>query len=565
MTLTLKDINSAATGSFSYLHFSKISILQDTFKVEGQSSTDLLLHQKLKKNHQRSCKRYVKHSGREFCDAKDVGESRLLAHLLNTDTDSVLEYSIQSDKPYHDSDFQLFTPPLLEGTRSLTLEELNAQIALLLAEYCPRSSTNFLSELTLSLITQAVQLNQAFGRFNGADTSDKNVTTFVQLCNKIMRDLWLRSLSNSIEYMHTMLEMLARFEGQYNKIETRTAADYGIETIIRKWSLLNYFPPVLIKSLNFKIESVPGYAITKDEAETISNHELFKIAFVTLAIESSRGFAKMINILIDLGAYESFTNHTVVNFLEILLACTIDTNVGEIMIGLDQLVRRWITVKDPTEPLTRTIFHQWAQRVLVSYRIQQEEDTRLQGTRDEADLMFDKWEVAKLFVSQILQFIEPEPTSQARNDTLGWLTVFDEYYDAASGPDNTHQEPAFDIDTTSINSVPHQPAAVHRRAHGKRDAIKRWASYSKNKVTQGCNRLKRRFERVFHMHTNHALITSVRYYNAINGKKYEYHYPDETPTFKSDQCAKVQRLTQKLYKSEQRGKRKRDALRVIFS
>lgn len=556
MTLTLKDINSAATGSFSYNHFSKISILQETYKAESHGSPDLILRQRFKRTHEKSCKRFTMSSGRDLCDARDLDENKLLAHLLSTDTDSVLEFSITSDRPHHDSEFQLFTPPMLEGNTLLTLEELNAQIALLLAEYCPRRATNFLSELTLTLITQAVQLNQAFARFKDIRSSDKNVTTFVQLCNKIMRDLWLRSLSNSIEHMHTMLLILERYEGQYNKVEVRETTDPGIGTVLRKWSLLNYFPPVLINSLKFKVESS---TICDEDCKMIANSELFKIAFVTLAIESSKGFAKMINILIELCAYESLTNHIVVNFLELLLACTIDTRVGEIMIGLEQVIKRWITGKESTEPLTRTIFHQWAQRVMITYKIQQEQEIRLNGTQDEADVMFDKWEVAKLFVSEILQFIQPEPTSQARSDTLGWLTVFDEYYDAASNPNDCIREPSqFELDSISIKSIP------QRRTTAKRDAIKRWASYSKDKVTQSCHRIKRRFQRVFHMHTNHALITSVRYYSALNGRNYEYHYPDETPGFTSDQCAHVQRLTQKLYKSEQRGKRKRDALRVIF-
>lgn len=561
MTLTLKDINSAATGASNFSHFSKISILPGTFKVVEHTSQGLLLGQRFRKNQDKSSDPQVDYSFPETCDRREKGENRLLTQLLSTDADSVLEYSIASDRAHRDSDFQLFTPPLFEGNYSLTLDELNAQIALLLAESFPHNTTNFLSELALTYITQVVQLNQIFARLESTESSDKSVTVFVQLCNKIMRDVWLRSLTSSIDHMHTVLQILDRFDGQYSKLEVRKVCDHEIETIVRRWSLLNYFPPVVISSLNCEIEAIPGRKISKEERNMISKSELFRRSFITLAIESSKGFSKMLNILIDLDAYESFSHHTVLNFLELLLTCTVDTGVGDIMIGLEQTVKRWITAKDPTEPLTKTMFHQWAQKMMTNYKIQQEHEIMRNGTQDEADLMFDKWEVARLFVGEILQFVQPEPTSQARSDTPGWLTVFDDYYDAT--PSN--EEPTdFHVDSISIKSIQRPATKLNHRGQSKRDAIKKWATRSKSKVTQSCHRFKRRIQRVFHMHTNHALITSVRYYNALSGKKNDNHYPEQTPSFASDQCAQVQRLTQKLYKSEQRGKRKRDALRVIF-
>lgn len=564
MTLNVKDINSAATGSFTYNHFSRISVLQDTFKVEGQKRQKLFLKQKVNKVYDVSRKCYTNHSGRDWNDEVGLEENRGIANLLNTENDSVLDYSILSERANIDSELQLFTPSVVGGDCSFDLSELNAQMALLLVEYFPGAlpSANFLTRLTLSIIPQTVQLNQALGRYDNNGSSSKNIAKFLQTCNRLLTELWVPSLSESIRNMKSAIQILENFEGKFNKVELKGAFETEVGSIIRRWSLLNYFPVVLIKSLNFKIERNLDDTVTTNDCNMISSSELFKISFITLAIEVSRGLQRLISIFIDLKASNAFSNRSLICVLELLLECTVDSRAAEIMIGLDQVIKKWILFRETTDGSTRRIFHQWCQQILNSYKIQKQQEYELKNAEDEdeADLMFDKREVGKMFINEILQFIEPKASTRTRSNPFGWLTVFDEYYNENWSASNSGAQEPFDFDTVSIQTISEPP----RRPLGRRAALKRWAMSKRQQVSEGCRRMKRRFQQAFHVHTTRALITSVRYYNAINGRKYERHFPDETSDFTPDQCAQMQRLTQKLYKREKKGKRKRDAIRVIF-
>ncbi|QLL33969.1 hypothetical protein HG536_0F02940 [Torulaspora globosa] len=568
MTLSLKDINSAATGSFTYNHFSRISILQDTFTVEEQKRQKLFLKQKINKVYDISRRCYHEHSGRDWDAAVVSEENNVVAHLLSTESDSVLDFSILSERADIDSDLQLFTPNVLGGNSSFDLAELNAQMALLLVEYFPGAhpSANFLTRLTLAIVPQMVRLNQALDRYDHLGSAEQSVGNFLHTCDKLFPKIWIPHLSEAIENMKSGQQILQKFDGRYSKVEAKDAFEPGVRRIIRKWSLLNYFPVVLIKSLNFQIESNSENRIAANDVYFIGCSELFKIAFITLAIEVSKGLEKVINILIELNASNGLTNKTLIILLELLLECTVDSRAAEIMIGLDRVVKRWILFKEAADESTRSIFQHWAGQILESYNAQKELEHKLRTDEeeDEADLMFDKWEVGKMFVNEIIQFIEPRNSTRARSDLFGWLTVFDECHHSSSSQ-NYSQDPQFDFDTVSIRSIQLPPTSeVPKHAYGKREALRRWAMSKKNKMSEGYRRIKKRFQQAFHTHTTRALITSVRYYNAINGRKYEYHFPDETTEFTPDQCAQVQRITQKLYKREKRGKRKRDAIKVIF-
>lgn len=568
MTLGVKDINSAASGSFTYNHFSRISILHDTLTVEEQKRQKLFLKQKVNKVYDISRRCYHEHRGRDWNAAVVSEENIGVAHLLNTESDSVLDFSILSERTNLDSDLQLFTPNVLGGSSSFNLAELNAQMALLLVEYFPGAhpSANFLTRLTLSIVPQMVQLNQALDRYDHLGSPEGSIGNFLQTCNKLFPEIWIPHLSEAIKNMKSGEEVLEKYEGRYSKVEARNAFEPGVRRIIRRWSLLNYFPMVLIESLNFQIESTSEKRLSGHNVYIIGCCELFKIAFITLAIEVSKGLEKVINILIELNASSGLTNKTLIILLELLLECTVDSRAAEILIGLDQVVKRWILFKETADGSTRAIFQHWAGRILESYDTQKEREHKFKTgeEEDEADLMFDKWEVGKMFVNEIIQFIEPKNPTRARSDIFGWLTVFDDCHHTGSSQ-NYSQDPQFDFDTVSIRSI-QLPATsdVPKHPRGKREALKRWAMSKKDKMSEGYRRIKKRFQQAFHMHTTRALITSVRYYNAINGRKYEYHFPDETTEFTPDQRAQVQRITQKLYKREKRGKRKRDAIKVIF-
>lgn len=565
MTLSLKDINSAATGSFTYHHFSKISILHDSLSPEEQKRHKVFLKQKVSTVYDISRKCYHDHSGKDR-DVEVVSqENKAIAHLLSTESDSVLDFSIiGSERDRVDSDLQMFTPNVVGADCSFDLAELNAQMALLLVEYFPGAPPNadYLKRITLAIIPQVVQVNQALDRYDHLGSPKKSVAKFLKTCNKTFLELWVPHLSESIRIMKSALQCLERYEGKFNKTESKGTIDPDTRKNIRRWSLLNYFPMVLIKSLSFNIECSYDHSINANDRYMIYTSELYKIAFITLAIEVSKGLEKVIHILIELEASDALHNRTMIKILELLLECTVDSRAAEIMIGLDQTIKKWIMFKETTDKTTRHIFHRWAEQVLESYNTQRALEYKLKNTEeeDEADLMFDKWEVGKMFINEIIQFIEPTDSTRTKSSLFGWLTVFDEFQNFT-----TSQEAQFDFDTVTIQSIP-LPITTGSLTQtlGKREAIRRWASNKRNKVSEGYRRIKQKFQETFHMHTNRALITSVRYYNAINGRKYEYHFPDETTDFTPDQCAKVQRVTEKLYKREKRGKRKRDAIRVIF-
>lgn len=589
MTLTLRDINSADTGSFSYHHFSRISILNDTLTREGKNDKDVLFKSQIRQTYEEAHRSFLEYKGLNWVDAVRGGEDAKLGGLfLNTDSESVIEYSILSTtKPNADSAFQLFTPSAIGNSSTFTLDELSAQISLLLEEYSDNSeNTIFLARLALCIIPQTIQLNQAIGRFNNdikGKSTNNCASRFVNLCNKTVKDFWSPDLANAVKLMDTTMQVLEEYNGKYTKIEAKQIIGNELNLIVRKWSLLNYFPAVLIKSLNFKIEAASECCFGIKDCNIIARHELFKIVFVTMALEMSKTFIKMMRILIKLDLCDHFENQVVINFIESLLECTIESRSGEIMIGLDQLVKDWIVMKEKSEPLCKLSFYQWAQRMLINYKLQnfndnvahsQENDANNENDEedDQVDLMFNKWDVGKMFVNEILKFSEPIPTSQHEDEPIGWLTIFDDDY--SMQPDNEDDMSTFEIDSISsrIITEPRNVTSVRdiKTNHGrKRAAMKTWAHNNKTKVSEGCHRIKDKFEQIFQGQSEQDIITSVRYYNAVTSSRRYGHdncqFSEETATFTPNQCAQIQRLTQKLYKREKRGKRKRDALKVIFS
>lgn len=588
MTLTLRDINSADAGSFSYHHFSRISILNDTLARERKNDKDLPFKGNIKQTYEEAHKSFLDYKGLNWVDALRGDDSKLAGRFLNTDSESVMEYSILSaSKPNADSAFQLFTPSAIGNSSTFTLDELSAQISLLLEEYSDNSeNTIFLARLALCIIPQTIQLNQAIGRFNNdvkGKSTNNCATRFANLCNRTVKDFWSPDLANAVRLMDTTMQILEGYNGKYTKIESKKIIGNELNLIVRKWSLLNYFPAVLIKSLSFKIEADSECSYTIKDCNIIARHELFKIVFVTMALEMSKSFVKMMRILIELDLCDHFENQVVINFIELLLDCTIESRSGEIMIGLDQVVKDWIIMKEKSEPLCKLSFYQWAQRMMINYKLQnfnnnvkhsEENDANNDHDEedDQVDLMFNKWDVGKMFVNEILKFSEPIPTSQQKDDPIGWLTIFDDDY--SMHPDIEEDMSSFELDSISshiiteprnVTSVPN----ITRSRGRKREAMKIWAHNNKIKVSEGCHRIKDKVEQMFQAQSGQDLITSVRYYNAVtSARRYangNCQFSEETATFTPNQCAQIQRLTQKLYKREKRGKRKRDAIKVIFS
>ncbi|CAR25969.1 ZYRO0A12474p [Zygosaccharomyces rouxii] len=605
MTLSLRDINGCDSSLFNYRHFSKISILNDTLQrgnKKNDSNSDsnsneihLGLDRSLRQIFDKPLKSNNEYEGENWSEAVCSSKARMMSdRLLNIDSDSVLDFSLASARKLNnlDGSVQLFTPTVVANNSQLNLDELNAHLSLLLQDTLDIKETDsLLMKLGLQLIPQTVKLNQALTRFDNdpkGKATNKSVSKFVEFCNQSIDEIWLPYLAEGLNFVKQALQVLETFKDQYTKVELKTTADDGLKLLIHQWSMLNYFPMVLINSLNFKV-LFPSENIGNSETQmALTNNELFKILFVTLSLEISKTFIKSVKILMDLKAYEKFENSSIISTVATLLDSTVETHTGEIMIGIGQLIREWITERSKIDPLCTIAWNQWSQSVLQDYRIRFRNDiSAFSSSTDEgeddaqlAELMFDKFDVGRIFVEEIFKFTQPEKKAKPtfNGNSLGWLTIFDENENNSThGSPNRnggeHLSPVY-ANNTLRSLFP--PISSRNAIVGSSNTLRTATTANNCKkaiVKQWAHTLKQKFQDFFHLHRQPSIISSVRYYRAAtNAANLHNHatrhlapFPGDITIFAEDQRSHVEKLTKKLYKKEEKGRRKRDALRVIFS
>lgn len=605
MTLSLRDINGYDSSLFNYCHFSKIPILNDSMqrssKNDGSSDYNNDIHadldRSLKQAFDRPFKAVNEYDGENWSEAVCSSKAKMTSErLLNIDSDSVLDFSLASARKLNDWDgsVQLFTPTVVASSNKFSLDELNVHLALLLQDtFDIKETDSLLMKVGLKLVPQTVKLNQAVTRFNNdpkGKATNKSVSKFVELCNKLLGEIWLPYLAEGLNFIKEALQILETFKDQYIKVELKTPKDEGLNLLIYQWSILNYFPMVLINSLNFKVLFVSENIESSEIQLALTNKELFKIIFVTFSLEISKTFIKLVKILMDLKACDKIHNSAIISTVATLLDSTIESRTGEIMIGIDQLVREWITEQSKIDPLCTVAWNQWSQSVLQDYRIRfRSEFSAFSLSTDEAEdgdqlaeLMFDKFDVGRIFVEEIFRFTKPELKTKCvfNGNSLGWLTIFDE--NENNSTNRTSQNTDANLlshvytGTTLRSLVP--PISSNNALIGSSHKMHAPTTTASNKnkrnaITQWAHKLKEKLQDIFRLQRQPSIISSVRYYKvATNAANIQHHnnchlvpFPGDITIFADDQRSHIQRLTRKLYKKEERGRRKRDALRVIFS
>ncbi|GAV51965.1 hypothetical protein ZYGR_0AF04370 [Zygosaccharomyces rouxii] len=608
MTLSLRDINGYDSSLFHYRHFSRISILNDTLQRGSKNNSSnndndnnndnyFGLDRSLRQAFDKPFKSINEYEGENWSEAVCSSKAKVTSErLLNIDSDSVLDFSLASARKLNDLDgsVQLFTPTVVANNSQFNLDELNAHMSLLLQDTSNIKETDsLLMKVGLKLIPQTVKLHQALKRFNHdpkGKATKKNVSKFVDLCNQLIDEIWLPYLAEGLNFVKQALQVLESFKDEYTKIELKTITNEGLKLLIHQWSMLNYFPMVLINSLNFKVLFASGNIGNSETKMALTNNELFKILFVTFSLEVSKTFLKLVKILINLKACDKFENSSIISTVATLLDSTVESHTGEIMIGIDQLVREWITEQSKTDPLCTIAWNQWSQSVLQDYRIRFRSDiSAFSLSTDDgedgdqlAELMFDKFDVGRIFVEEIFKFTQPELKSRPafNGNSLGWLTIFDENENNVTNGishDNSANHLSHVYSSTTLRSLipPISPRnAIVGSSNSIRTANLATTNNSKRTVlTQWAYKLKQKFQDFFHLHRQPSIISSVRYYRVAAGagnlqsrtSRHLVPFPGDTTTFTEDQRYQIEKLTRKLYKKEEKGRRKRDALRVIFS
>ncbi|CDH12751.1 uncharacterized protein ZBAI_04537 [Zygosaccharomyces bailii ISA1307] len=584
MTLTLRDLNGSDTGLFNYRHFSKVAILNDTLrrenKIEHNSFVDYSFRQKIENLDANTGYYEGENWSEAFCRSK----TRYSGRSLNLDSDSVLNFSLASAPKINnlDGNVQLFTPPVIGDSALLNLEELNAHISLLLEEFA-RVETGELLVLRLGVffIPQIVRLNQALARFDNdpkGKATAKCVFKFVELTKRLLREVWLNDLADFLVIMKSAVQYLEKYRDQYTKIELKGKSDKQLGLIVRQWSMLNYFPAILVQSLNFKVLFAQSSNASQKEQDEVENNEIIKIMLVTMALEVSKSFIKLINIVIGLDECKSLEDCLVMQMMHLLLDYTVESCTGEIMIGVDQSIKAWITEKSKTDPECKSSMHHWVRGILYDYKMRLNSDTSTFtfSSDDEeqvAELMFDKCDLGKIFVEEILRFSQPERRgTPAHGNSIGWLTVFEDEGPALSNTSGEGCDPGLQHSTLVSLQPPHDiivgddPNCPVQVQPTKREAVKKWAHNNKIWLSQEVDKIKEKFHNIFHFHRQPTMITSVRYYNALASRQsHRVPFPGDTTTFLEGQRVQIEKLTRSMYKREKRGRRKRDALRVIVS
>lgn len=614
MTLSLRDINGYDSSLFHYRHFSRISILNDTFQRNAKNNNNnnnntnsdnknfaLGVDRSLKQVFDKPFKSINEYDGENWSEAVCSPRAKTTSErLLNIDSDSVLDFSLASARKLNDLDgsVQLFTPTVVASNSQFNLDELNVHVSLLLQEALDIKETDsFLMKVGLKLIPQTVKLNQALTRFDNdpkGKATNKSLDKFIELCNQFIDEIWLPYLAEGLNLVKQALQVLENFKDQYTKIELKTTTDEDLKLLLHQWPLLNYFPMVLINSLNFKVLFVSDNIGNSELQRALTNNELFKILFVTFSLEISKTFIKLVNILMELKACNKFANSSIISTVATLLDATVESHTGEIMIGIDQLIRNWITEKSKLDPLCPVAWNQWSQSVLQDYKIRFHNDfsafslsTAEEGEEEDGDqlaeLMFDKFDVGRIFVEEIFKFTQPEPKMKPsfRGNSLGWLTIFDDDIENNTdemADDSIEIETQYAYSDSTLRSlVPpiSSTNAIMGPSNTKRAATTSVTNKHKNGtlITQWAHKLKQKVQDFFSLHRQPSIISSVRYYRVAtsatslpkNPNRNLVPFPGDVTTFGEDQHTHIEKLTRKLYKREAQGWRKRDALRVIFS
>lgn len=198
--------------------------------------------------------------------------------------------------------------------------------------------------------------------------------------------------------------------------------------IINKWKRMSYFSPALLASLKFIVVG-NSRAINEYGYEV----EIKNIVFSTLLIEVKNCYTKFMVLLTKYPQLnKEFDRSSFFLLLEWLVKGTIQSNAGESIVGLNVVINNWIKCQNSIVNNCTTVdlkeeIRVWATKFsskLLECKLK--DDMRAQDRNKqtcpgdeqvEIDLVFNKYEIAHLFLDELLHSTSRTEDSRQTEDS----------------------------------------------------------------------------------------------------------------------------------------------------
>ncbi|KAL3231118.1 hypothetical protein RNJ44_00757 [Nakaseomyces bracarensis] len=294
--------------------------------------------------------------------------------------------------------------------------------------------------------------------------------TIRKLCNQLVLKSYLKKIDYQVKYL------------PYNK----ELGDALQVEIINEWKKMNHFSPALLASLKFIV-----IGNTREENELAYQTELTKIVLGTLLIEVKHCYIKFLRLLSKSSQLnKQFDRGSFFLILEWLVKGTVQCNAGESIVGLSPVILDWIECceRDICGESLKSKIHSWATKlssILLECKVKDDIRAKQVYSTDQdglqTDLMFNKYEIAHLFLDQLIQYtasntsrhtISKEATGipDERKETPGWMSIFRDGYQS--------------VDCITEDGISSLTAPSEIAEQGKRVRFRKWINRHKIKIYQ---------------------------------------------------------------------------------
>ncbi|KAI8397587.1 hypothetical protein J6895_01680 [Nakaseomyces glabratus] len=375
------------------------------------------------------------------------------AFYLSTETESVVNYSLRFDSkslsrrkfdallkvPTHVSNSKIDTHTLPH-----LIEIIQEQIISVTEQRKCVTLHDNLYMIALCIVPMTVELTRTLEQVNNASQSKFTVNSyysnkFLFLIEILIEFIWvdhIRALCREeIHKDHTH----SNYKIRYNMTMLVEDPDSVLSRIYYRWSKLNYFPITLLSSLKF---TVIGEG---KNVEIGYRDETRKIVLSTLLLVSKKCFVQFMKIVMAQQAlYQNLDEACFLLMCEWLLKGTVQSNSGESVVGIRQVLLDLVNAKDGSllsEHLGfRCRCNTWAKQLSTRLIENKTKEDVIQGTEiEDTDLKFNKYEVALLFLDDLIRTtatvhsvgtsqedsnIQDEHTQELTHRPLEWMSVF---------------------------------------------------------------------------------------------------------------------------------------------
>ncbi|CCH58884.1 hypothetical protein TBLA_0B00400 [Henningerozyma blattae CBS 6284] len=344
---------------------------------------------------------------------EDISNMKLYStYLLDTTNLSIIDYSITPEEELRDETSNLKLTSTTNSSNDIT--DLNGLVTILndkIIEFQPCS--DLLHTLSDVVVIQVIEILETLHKFEEENStrlitfkeSDTVVEKFSENVDTIL-NMYMFVMIESYEYLTNVSQQNHSTTINPLQKENTTLLE-NVRSIKEKWSKLYYFPDLIVSHLTMQELKLKHCLLINKNNETISL-KLFKYVFMTCLIEMRKLFIKLISHLIDNSKDIKDEIHvTFINFIDILVDCSIEIKCCEILVGIRSIIKMWICCNDNYVD----IYH-WCKRKQLSWEIEQgkqklkmEENASEEEEEEEMNglLLTDQCEFGKLFIKDILR------------------------------------------------------------------------------------------------------------------------------------------------------------------